>query len=149
MRDLEAATLYAQTLGFTVLTVKHIRIKTSRPSAWRRGILVIELLRPLSEICRSPSFAATQARNFTTRRTGLTTCAQSLLSSKARGVRSIDEEPRKGAHGNLIAFLHPKSTDGVLVELCSAPKRWEPAPLPLPVLKLPLVAGSVIRMAAI
>jgi methylmalonyl-CoA/ethylmalonyl-CoA epimerase len=30
----------------------------------------------------------------------------------------IDEHPRKGAHGNRIAFLHPKSTGGVLIELC-------------------------------
>jgi len=41
-----------------------------------------------------------------------------LAKLKARGVRLIDESPRKGAHGNLIAFLHPKSTNGVLIELC-------------------------------
>jgi len=33
------------------------------------------------------------------------------------GIRMIDSEPRKGAHGALIAFVHPKSTGGVLVEL--------------------------------
>ena len=37
---------------------------------------------------------------------------------KACGVRLIDETPRKGAHGNAIAFLHPKSTGGTLIELC-------------------------------
>jgi methylmalonyl-CoA/ethylmalonyl-CoA epimerase len=37
---------------------------------------------------------------------------------RADGVRLIDETPRKGAHGNTIAFLHPKSTGGVLTELC-------------------------------
>jgi methylmalonyl-CoA epimerase len=37
---------------------------------------------------------------------------------RAAGVMLLDERPRKGAHGNLIAFLHPKSTGGVLVELC-------------------------------
>jgi methylmalonyl-CoA/ethylmalonyl-CoA epimerase len=36
-------------------------------------------------------------------------------------VRLIDEEPRLGAHGNTIAFLHPKSTAGVLIELCQPP----------------------------
>ncbi|MFN2461334.1 MAG: VOC family protein, partial [Candidatus Velthaea sp.] len=34
------------------------------------------------------------------------------------GAELIDERPRKGAHGNTIAFLHPKSTGGVLIELC-------------------------------
>ena len=44
--------------------------------------------------------------------------AAKLAELKAKGVRFIDERPRKGAHGNLIAFLHPKSTGGVLIELC-------------------------------
>ena len=37
---------------------------------------------------------------------------------KEKGIRLIDEKPRKGAGGARIAFLHPKSTCGVLVELC-------------------------------
>lgn len=36
----------------------------------------------------------------------------------ADGVRMIDETPRNGAHGTLIAFIHPKSSAGVLTELC-------------------------------
>ena len=36
------------------------------------------------------------------------------------GVRMIDETPRKGSHGSSIAFVHPKSTGGVLVELCQS-----------------------------
>ncbi|MCK4873911.1 MAG: methylmalonyl-CoA epimerase [Phycisphaerales bacterium] len=41
-----------------------------------------------------------------------------LDALKAAGVRLIDEKPRAGAHGNQIAFLHPKSSGGVLSELC-------------------------------
>jgi methylmalonyl-CoA/ethylmalonyl-CoA epimerase len=41
-----------------------------------------------------------------------------LARLKAAGMRLIDETPRRGAHGNTIAFLHPKSTGGVLTELC-------------------------------
>jgi methylmalonyl-CoA/ethylmalonyl-CoA epimerase len=41
-----------------------------------------------------------------------------LAELKAKGVRLIDEKPRKGAGGAQIAFLHPKATNGVLVELC-------------------------------
>ena len=41
-----------------------------------------------------------------------------LARMREGGVRLIDETPRKGAHGNTIAFLHPKSTGGVLTELC-------------------------------
>ena len=40
-----------------------------------------------------------------------------LAELKERGVRLIDEEPREGAHGHLVAFVHPKAAGGVLLEL--------------------------------
>jgi len=40
-----------------------------------------------------------------------------LSRLKSAGIRLIDETPRKGAEGALIAFIHPKSTAGILVEL--------------------------------
>lgn len=43
---------------------------------------------------------------------------QRLAELKEKGVRLIDQKPRRGAGGANIAFLHPKSTFGVLVELC-------------------------------
>jgi methylmalonyl-CoA/ethylmalonyl-CoA epimerase len=43
---------------------------------------------------------------------------KALKELKEKGVKLIDETPRKGAGGALIAFLHPKATNGVLVELC-------------------------------
>jgi len=43
---------------------------------------------------------------------------QALAELKEKGVRLIDETPRRGAGGAKIAFLHPKSTHGILVELC-------------------------------
>ena len=43
-----------------------------------------------------------------------------LARLKARGVRLIDETPRPGAHGSLVAFVHPASAHGVLVELKQA-----------------------------
>lgn len=36
----------------------------------------------------------------------------------AKGIRMIDSTPRKGAHGNRIAFIHPAETGGVLIEIC-------------------------------
>lgn len=45
-----------------------------------------------------------------------------LASLKAAGVRLIDETPRPGARGHLVAFLHPASTGGVLFELCATPQ---------------------------
>ena len=43
---------------------------------------------------------------------------EALAELKAKGVKLIDEKPRYGAGGAKIAFLHPQSTFGVLIELC-------------------------------
>jgi methylmalonyl-CoA epimerase len=47
--------------------------------------------------------------------------AAALSSLKAAGVELIDETPRVGAGGARIAFLHPRSTAGILIELCEPP----------------------------
>ncbi|PLX17275.1 MAG: methylmalonyl-CoA epimerase [Candidatus Muiribacterium halophilum] len=43
---------------------------------------------------------------------------QKLKELEEKGFRLIDKTPRSGAHGKKVAFLHPKSTNGVLLELC-------------------------------
>jgi len=45
-----------------------------------------------------------------------------LNETREKGIRLIDENPRAGAEGLDIAFLHPKSTHGVLIELCENKK---------------------------
>jgi methylmalonyl-CoA/ethylmalonyl-CoA epimerase len=45
-----------------------------------------------------------------------------LEQLKNKGVRLIDEKPRYGAGGAKIAFIHPKATKGVLLELCQRDK---------------------------
>ena len=47
---------------------------------------------------------------------------KALNTLKERGVKLINEEPRKGAHNTLVAFIHPKSTNGVLTEICQVPE---------------------------
>jgi methylmalonyl-CoA epimerase len=49
-----------------------------------------------------------------------------LLHLKARGVRLVDEEPRPGAEGAMVAFIHPSSAHGVLVELKQPPSTVPP-----------------------
>jgi methylmalonyl-CoA/ethylmalonyl-CoA epimerase len=45
-----------------------------------------------------------------------------LARCRAAGIQPIDEAPRAGAHGTRVAFLHPKSLGGVLIELCERPR---------------------------
>ena len=81
------------------------------------GPVTIELLEP-----RSPDH--TVAKFLEARGPGLhhvslevADVAAALERCRAAGVRPIDETPRAGAHGTQVAFLHPKSLGGVLVEL--------------------------------
>ena len=50
---------------------------------------------------------------------------EALAELKSKGVQLIDKVPRKGAGGAMIAFIHPKETNGVLVEIC---ERGNPSP---------------------
>ena len=47
---------------------------------------------------------------------------QAVTELKEKGIRLIDETPRSGAHGMSIAFMHPKATHGILMELVQPPK---------------------------
>jgi methylmalonyl-CoA epimerase len=82
------------------------------------GPVTIELLEP-----RSPEH--TVAKFLEKRGPGLhhvsldvADIAGTLEACRDAGIRLIDEKPRAGAHGSSVAFLHPKSFDGVLIELC-------------------------------
>jgi len=45
---------------------------------------------------------------------------EAIAELKAKGIRLIDETPRQGAHGMSVAFIHPKATHGILMELCQS-----------------------------
>jgi methylmalonyl-CoA epimerase len=117
--DLEATVaLYTQTLGFSEVYREIIADQGVEAVGLRAGESVIELLRPLDEnspIARFRGDAPTKLHHTAYR---VTDIAAELSRLRALGIRLIDETPRRGAHGNTIAFLHPKSTGGVLIELC-------------------------------
>lgn len=88
------------------------------------GDTVIELIKPLAADSPIEKFRGDAAAKLHHIAYRVADIVGELARLKAAGVRLIDETPRKGAHGNRIAFLHPKSTGGVLTELCepSAPR---------------------------
>ena len=119
VEDLEATlALYTTVLGFEQVYRETISDQGVEAVGLRTGDAVIELLRPLdpgSAVARFRGDAATKLHHTAYRVDDL---RGELERLRAAGVRLIDEQPRRGAHGNLIAFLHPKSTGGVLIELC-------------------------------
>ncbi len=110
--------LYTKTLGFKEVYRETLADQGVEAVGLQAGSSVIELLRPLSgdsPVARYRGDAETKLHHTAYRVEDL---RAELARLKTAGVRLIDEEPRHGAHGNLIAFLHPSSTAGVLVELC-------------------------------
>ncbi len=123
VRDLEATlALYVETLGFAIVYRETVADQGVEAVGLRAGESLIELLRPLDEdsaIARFRGEAQTKLHHTAYR---VEDIEHELARLRAKNVRLIDETPRRGAHGNTIAFLHPKSTGGVLVELCERPK---------------------------
>jgi methylmalonyl-CoA epimerase len=127
VKDLEKTIdLYTNTLGFTQIYRETVADQGIEAVGLEAGDSVIELLRPLDEnsaIARYRGDAQTKLHHTAYRVADL---QMELDRLKAAGVQLIDEHPREGAHGNLIAFLHPKSTQGVLVELCQPQRGISP-----------------------
>ncbi|MBV8637709.1 MAG: methylmalonyl-CoA epimerase [Candidatus Eremiobacteraeota bacterium] len=119
VKDLDATLkLYTETLGFYPVYRETIEDQGVEAVGLQAGESIIELLRPLDEtsgIAKYRGDAETKLHHTAYR---VDNIEAKLAELKAKGVRLIDEHPRNGAHGNRIAFLHPKSTEGVLIELC-------------------------------
>ena len=117
--DLEStAAFYTRTLGFSEAYREIVADQGVEVVGLRSGDAIIELLRPLEEdsaIARFRGHAPAKLHHTAYR---VADIKAELERLKSHGVRLIDEQPRRGAHGNTVAFLHPSSTGGVLIELC-------------------------------
>ena len=129
VKDLAATLeLYVETLGFACVYREIVADQGIEAVGLRAGDSIVELLRPLDEdspIARFRGEAQTKLHHTAYR---VADIATELERMRAKNVRLIDEVPRRGAHGNTIAFLHPKSTGGVLIELCQPPEKGSACP---------------------
>ena len=110
---------YAQ-LGFAVRYRERVDDQGVDVVGMQAGDSTIELLKPLrtdSPLVRFLGDKPSRLHHFAYR---VADIVSELSALSASGIRLIDHSPRQGAHGNLIAFVHPASTGGVLVELCQA-----------------------------
>ena len=78
----------------------------------------IELLEPTSEESTIAKFIENRGIGIHHMALACENIEEQLADAEAKGIRLIDKTPRKGAEGMTIAFLHPKSTQGILTELC-------------------------------
>jgi len=117
--DLEAAaTLYESVLGVSRSAIEEVPTQKVRVVMFEVGESRIELLEPMSDDSPIAKFLAAKGPGLHHVGYGVDDVVAALAQAKAAGARLLDEEPKVGAHGARIAFIHPKSMSGVLTELC-------------------------------
>jgi methylmalonyl-CoA epimerase len=113
----EALTFYRDALGLEVAVPEDVPSQRVRAHFMRAGGAALELLEATAEESPIAKFVAKRGPGLHHITLRVEDIAAALERLKARGVRLIDEVPRPGAHGSLVAFIHPSSAHGVLVEL--------------------------------
>lgn len=116
----EALAFYRDALGLEVSAPHDVPTEGVRATFVPVGEPALELLEataPESAIARFVDRRGPGIHHITLRVDDLQAALDRL---KARGVRLVDEAPRPGAHGSLVAFIHPSAAQGVLVELKQA-----------------------------
>ena len=121
--DLEAALeFYRDALGLELGPAEEVASERVRAQFLPVGEASLELLEataPESAIARSVERRGPGIHHITLRVDDLQVALDRL---KARGVRLVDERPRAGAGGSLVAFIHPSAAQGVLIELKQMPE---------------------------
>jgi methylmalonyl-CoA epimerase len=119
VEDLAAARdVFERLLGFRVTEEEEVadqRVRVVKLDAGGSDLELLESTDPDGPIGRYVAKRGPGIHHLTVRVDDL---AATLRKLEANGVRLIDREPRTGAGGKKIAFLHPKSTAGILIELC-------------------------------
>ncbi|MDE0904102.1 MAG: methylmalonyl-CoA epimerase [Planctomycetota bacterium] len=120
--DLGAARgLYEGVLGLAAGQVEYVADQKVNVLVLMAGGQRIELVEPVGEDSPVAKFIERKGGGLHHLAWRVTDLDQALGILKGRGVRLIDQEPRQGAHHTRIAFVHPKATGGVLMELVEDP----------------------------
>ena len=121
VESVEAAlAFYRDALGLEVELSEEVASQHVRAHFIAAGGPALELLEATSDASPIARFIARRGPGLHHVTLRVDDLAAALAQLKARGVRLIDETPRPGAEGALVAFIHPASAHGVLVELKQA-----------------------------
>ncbi|HEY6103759.1 MAG TPA: methylmalonyl-CoA epimerase [bacterium] len=121
--DLQAAELlYTAALGGRVLAREELPAEHVRLVFIDAAGALFELLAPTAEDGALAQFLRSRGEGFHHLAFEVADLDATLRDAVAGGMRVVDEHPRRGARGRLIAFLHPSAARGVLVELVQRPR---------------------------
>ncbi|GAB4485480.1 MAG: methylmalonyl-CoA epimerase [Thermodesulfovibrionales bacterium] len=119
VRSIEAArAFYEGTLGLVCEKVEDVASQKVRTAFFTVGDVHIELLEPTSDDSPIAGFLEKKGEGVHHIAYCTDDIVRQMHDASARGCRLIHEAPLPGAGGKKVAFLHPKSTFGVLTELC-------------------------------
>src|SRR4030042_6169908 len=122
VKDLDAGKkLYGSNLGLALKGDEVVESQKVKVSFIGVGESNLELLIPTADDSPVAKFLENKGEGFHHLALEVEDLAGALEELKAAGVRLIDEKPREGAHGALVAFIPPKATFGLLLELCQYP----------------------------
>ncbi len=122
VKDLDAPTkLYTDNLGLKLKGEEVVASQNVKVSFIQVGESNLELLLPTQPDSPVGKFLESKGEGFHHLALEVEDINAAVEELKAAGVKMIDEKPREGAHGALVAFIHPKATYGLLVELCQYP----------------------------
>lgn len=115
----ESVTYYERALGLRCEHREEVPSQKVRTAFFSVGEVHLELLEPTSPESPIAKFLEKNGEGIHHIAFATTDIATQLKNASAAGVRLIHEVPFEGAAGKLVAFLHPKSTHGVLTEFCT------------------------------
>jgi len=113
----QLASIYRDALGLNVVETEEVASQKVRVAMLPVGESRIELLEATAADSPISKFLARRGPGIHHLAFKVDDIRAALADLKSKGARLIDEEPRTGAGGCLVAFIHPSSTGGVLIEL--------------------------------
>lgn len=114
----EALKIFREALGLELEGIEVVEGQRVRVAMLTVGETRIELLEPTSEKSPVAGFLEKRGEGMHHIALKVTGIEKLLERLKESGIRLVDERPKEGIKGTRIAFLHPKSTSNVLIELC-------------------------------
>jgi len=117
----DAVPYYENKLGLKCYAVEEVVEQKVKTAFFKIGQTKIELLEATSEDSPVAKFIEKKGEGVHHIAFAVENLPSALCEMEEKNVQLIDKQPRKGAENLNIAFLHPKSTGGVLTELCEQP----------------------------
>jgi len=118
VRDLEAAiAYYRDTYGVDVDHREVVQKDGVEEALLKVADSYVQLLTPVRDDSPVAKYLERRGEGIHHVAYRVTNCAEALARVKAEGHRVIDEEPRPGSRGTTVAFVHPKTAFGTLIEL--------------------------------